>query len=126
MNIILFDTDRADFLPLALTRPISYFRIGILTIKEKWEVYFTSVSVLSEDYLLDRFPVNIQKDNIWVNAKLLPSDDIVTEIKNLRIGESLKKGSSLLAFRNSEFAKTIFFDCFWAFYDLILSTSSLG
>ena len=93
MNIILFDTYRADLYPLSLTRPISYFRIGILTIKEKWEVYFTSVSVLSEDYLLDRFPVNIQKDNIWVNAKLLPSDDIVTEIKNLRIGESLKKGS---------------------------------
>ena len=87
MNIILFDTDRADLYPLSLTRPISYFRIGILTIKEKWEVYFTSVSVLSEDYLLDRFPVNIQKDKV-VNRGydyspyevILPDEpDIVTE-----------------------------------------------
>ena len=104
MNIILFDTDRVDLYPLSLTRPISCFRIGILTIKEKWESYFKSVSVLSEDYLSGRFPVNIKKDNIWVNSKLLPSDDIVTEIKNLRIGESLKKDSLLLAFRSSDFA----------------------
>ena len=37
MNIILFDSNRENYYPLSYTRPISYFRIGILTIQEKWE-----------------------------------------------------------------------------------------
>mgnify|MGYP003325727786 FL=1 len=47
MNIILFDNKREDFYPLSLTRPIAEFRLGVLTIKEKWENYFDSVSTLS-------------------------------------------------------------------------------
>ena len=42
MNVILFDTDRENLFPLSLTRPISNFRVGILTIKEKWELYYKS------------------------------------------------------------------------------------
>lgn len=45
----------------------------------------------------------IKEDNIWINSQLLPSKDIVTEIKSLRVGEVLKKESIILAFRNSEF-----------------------
>ena len=37
MNVILFDNNRTNYYPLSFTRPIAYFRIGILTIKEKWE-----------------------------------------------------------------------------------------
>ena len=40
MNVILFDTDRENLYPLSLTRPISDFRVGILTIKEKWELFY--------------------------------------------------------------------------------------
>ena len=38
-NIILFDVNQQhfDLLPLAFTRPVSDIRIGILTIREKWE-----------------------------------------------------------------------------------------
>ncbi len=106
MNIILFDTNREDFYPLSLTRPISYFRIGILTIIEKWNLYFQSVSVLTDDYLTKKFPARILDDNIWVNSQVIPSNEILTEIKNLRVGECLKKDSRLLAFRNSEFVST--------------------
>jgi len=106
MNIILFDTNREDFYPLSLTRPISFFRVGILTIIEKWNLYFKSVSVLTDNYLSKKFPVVIIDDNIWVNSQIIPSDEILTEIKNLRVGECLKKDSILLAFRNSEFSTT--------------------
>ena len=47
MNIILFDNKREDFYPLSLTRPIAEFRLGVLTIKEKWGSYFDSVSTFS-------------------------------------------------------------------------------
>ena len=51
MNIILFDDEREEFLPLSYTRPVSYFRVGIFTIKEKWEKYYQYVSVKAEEYL---------------------------------------------------------------------------
>ena len=105
MNIILFDNKREDFYPLSLTRPIAEFRLGVLTIKEKWGNYFDSVSTLSNDYLAEKFNTKkIKEDNIWINSQLLPSKDIVTEIKSLRVGEVLKKESVILSFRNSEFS----------------------
>ena len=105
MNIILFDNKREDFYPLSLTRPIAEFRLGVLTIKEKWGSYFDSVSTFSNDYLAEKFNTKkIKEDNIWINSQLLPSKDIVTEIKSLRVGEVLKKESIILAFRNSEFS----------------------
>ena len=76
MNVILFDADRENLYPLSLTRPISYFRLGILTIKEKWELYYDSVSVLTEDYLIEKFPCKINKENLWINASVLPNDDL--------------------------------------------------
>ena len=103
MNIILFDNKREDFYPLSLTRSISEFRLGVLTIKEKWESYFDSVSTFSIDYLAEKYDTNIKDDNIWINSQLLPSKDIVTEIESLRVGEVLKRESVILAFRNSEY-----------------------
>ena len=103
MNIILFDNNRSEFFPLSLTRPISLFRVGIFTIKEKWEKYYDSVSVYTDDYLSNKYPSIVKDDNIWINAQLIPNDSIITEINNLRIGESLKKDSKILAFRSKDF-----------------------
>ena len=103
MNIILFDNNRSEFFPLSLTRPISQFRVGIFTIKEKWEKYYDSVSVFTDNYLSNKYPSTVKDDNIWINAQLIPNDSIITEINNLRIGESLKKDSKILAFRSKEF-----------------------
>ena len=104
MNVILFDSNRVDFYPLSFTRPISCFRVGILTIKEKWEVFFDSVSIYSEDYLSKKFQSNIMEDNIWINARALPSQSLITEIKNLRIGECLNHNDSKIAFRSSSYS----------------------
>ncbi len=106
MNIILFDTNRLNYYPLSLSRPISFFRVGILTIKEKWEQYFSSVSVKTDEYLSYKFPIILKDDNIWINAKTIPSTDLYTEINNLRVGESLEKDGELIAFRNSNFEKS--------------------
>tara|TARA_B000000609_G_C24164784_1_gene346173 strand:- start:517 stop:1674 length:1158 start_codon:yes stop_codon:yes gene_type:complete len=106
MNIILFDNNRSNYFPLSLSRPISFFRVGILTIKEKWEQYFSSVSVKTDEYLSYKFPIILKDDNIWINAKTIPSTDLYTEINNLRVGESLEKDGELIAFRNSNFEKS--------------------
>lgn len=103
MNVILFDKNRSNFYPLSLTRPIAYFRIGILTIKQKWEQYYPSVSVKTEDYLSLKFPLNIKKDNLWIDASFFPNQSLVTELNNLRIGEALEKDGRIFAFRKNNF-----------------------
>ena len=103
MNVILFDNKRANYYPLSFTRPIGYFRIGILTIKEKWEQYYKSVSVKTEDYLSIKFPLKVQKDNLWIDAKVLPTQALITELDSLRVGEGLEKNGEIFAFRNNTF-----------------------
>ena len=101
MNLILFDNNRENYYPLSFTRPISEFRVGILTIKEKWEKYYKSVSVKTECYLSDKFPIKQTKDNLWVSAKILPTKTLITELESLRIGEILEKNGDIIAFRSA-------------------------
>ncbi len=103
MNVILFDSNRDNYYPLTYTRPISDFRIGILTIKEKWEKYYKSVSVQTIDYLSAKFPLKIQKDNLWIDSKTLPSKALITELDSLRVGEALEKNGEVFAFRSAIF-----------------------
>ena len=104
MNVILFDNHRANYYPLSFTRPIAYFRIGILTIKEKWEQYYKSVSVRTEEYLSVHFPLKKEKDNLWIDSRVLPSNTLIIELNNLRIGEALVKDGEIIAFRNRNFS----------------------
>jgi UDP-N-acetylglucosamine diphosphorylase/glucosamine-1-phosphate N-acetyltransferase len=103
MNLILFDKNHSNYLPLSFTRPISFFRIGILTIKEKWQFYYNSVSIKTEDYLSYKFKTNLEDDNIWVDSSILPCKELITEVNNLRVGESLIHEGEIIAFRNKTF-----------------------
>ena len=103
MNVILFDSNRENYYPLTYTRPISDFRIGILTIKEKWEKYYKSVSVQTVDYLSAKFPLKTKKDNLWIDSKTLPSKALITELESLRVGEALEKNGDVVAFRSAIF-----------------------
>ena len=67
MNYILFDgSARSQLLPFTYTRPVADLRVGILTIREKWEkmLGYTTSSV-TEDYLVDKFPMVEFNDNIF-------------------------------------------------------------
>lgn len=103
MNIILFDDERrAHLLPLTFTRPVSDIRVGILTIKEKWE-RFTSlpVSFLSQDYLQEKFPLVKTNDNFLIAGSLLPTQELWESILSLESGEALVWQGELLAARNT-------------------------
>ena len=78
--------------------------MGILTIKEKWELYYKTVSFKTEDYLSKKFPCVVMKENLWINSSILPNKDLVTEINSLRKGEVLKKSSVIIAINNHEFS----------------------
>jgi UDP-N-acetylglucosamine diphosphorylase/glucosamine-1-phosphate N-acetyltransferase len=99
MNYILFDDYSWDnLLPLTFTRPTSELRIGILTIKEKWEKYLNqSCSYITKDYLSDKFPLNQEEYNILINGSIIPNKPLFKEIEELKPGQTLVKDNDIIA-----------------------------
>jgi len=71
MNLILFDDHSwENLLPLTYTRPIAELRMGILTIREKWEWRMNSrATVMTRPYLRELFPADPGEDNLLISAK---------------------------------------------------------
>ena len=100
MNIILFDYNRDSLLPLTWTRPVADIRIGILTIREKWEKYLDLRSSSStESYLSEKFPCEftIDTDNTWINGSVCPNEKLVEEVLSLKPGQELLMGEKIVA-----------------------------
>src|SRR5687768_14472274 len=100
MNLILFDDPliRLGLLPFTFTRPTSKVRVGILTIAEKWEKWFsTKASFKTEAYLQRKYPVKSTDDNILINGAVCPDQKLVDHIKSLPAGYFLVKGAVLIA-----------------------------
>ncbi len=103
MNYILFDgIERNKLLPLTYTRPVADIRIGILTIKEKWEKLLnTSVSFNTQEYLSKKYPTVISHENVLINGSILPTIELVNQINGLSVNQILKKGDIEIAFRTN-------------------------
>lgn len=113
MNYILFDGEyRDNLLPLTYTKPVADLRIGILTIREKWEKHlgFTTTTI-TEDYLSDKFPMVEMEENIIINGSFLPAKELVEMVKNLKDSEAIYKSGELIAFFSKE-QEEIDFDTF--------------
>ena len=114
MNYILFDgTVRNTLLPFTYTRPVADIRIGILTIREKWEKYlgFTTTT-LTEDYLEDKYPMVELEANIMLSASFLPNKKLVELIKDLKENEAIFKGDELIAFFTTNAQEEVDFDTY--------------
>ncbi|WP_298264164.1 GlmU family protein [uncultured Lutibacter sp.] len=114
MNYILFDgTVHKSLLPLTYTRPVAELRIGILTIREKWEKYlgFTTTTI-TEEYLEEKFPMVEMEHNIMINASFLPNKTLVELIKNLKENEAIFKNDEVIAFFTSDTQEEVNFDTY--------------
>ncbi len=101
INYILFDDNSWDnLLPLTFTRPVAELRVGILTLREKWERYTgKSVSYLTRDYLSEKFPLIAGDDNVLINSSVLPCKELMDAINQLKQGDGLLQNDILLALR---------------------------
>ncbi|MDT8394052.1 MAG: GlmU family protein [Bacteroidales bacterium] len=101
MNYIIFDNFRRNYLlPLTFTRPVADLRIGILTIREKWEYLLgEKTSSLTEDYLSVKFPIIRADDNILINGSVIPHEGLTGEIKKLDANQALVKDDVIIALR---------------------------
>ena len=114
MNYILFDSDvRSSLLPFTYTRPVADIRIGILTIREKWEKFlgFTTTSI-TEEYLEDKFPMVELDKNILINASFLPTKNLVKQVSNLTKNQAIFKGEQVIAFFTCDTQEHVDFDSY--------------
>ncbi|MBN1253002.1 MAG: GlmU family protein [Bacteroidales bacterium] len=104
MNIILFDyiDNWENLLPLTYTRPISEIRVGILTIKEKWEkMFLASCSYLTKSYLQEKFKIKYSSENLYVNSLILPNNEIVNKLNDLKSNQVLISNETIIGFKSS-------------------------
>lgn len=89
MSYILFDdVSRKSLKPLTYIRPICDIRIGILTIREKWEKYLgEKTSTLTEEYLSSKFPIEFADSMTLINGSVCPTPKLVEAIKNLSLNQ---------------------------------------
>ncbi|MDT0647280.1 GlmU family protein [Zunongwangia sp. F260] len=104
MNYILFDGSyRNQLLPFTFTRPVADIRIGILTIREKWEMVLESTTTtVTEDYLAEKWPLVEMEENVMINAAFLPTTGLLEQVKNLQANQAVFFKEEVVAFYVTE------------------------
>ncbi|OIQ28328.1 MAG: glucose-1-phosphate thymidylyltransferase [Bacteroidetes bacterium MedPE-SWsnd-G2] len=104
MNYILFDgPSRDQLLPFTYTRPVADIRVGILTIREKWQLALTStITTVTEDYLSEKYPMVELEENVMINASVLPNDSLVKQVQVLKANQAIYYKEELIAFFTTE------------------------
>ncbi|SEQ05440.1 GlmU family protein [Flavobacterium urocaniciphilum] len=113
MNYILFDgPHRNALLPFTFTRPVADIRVGILTIREKWEKYLGyTTTTITEEYLSDKWPMVEMETNVMINASFLPNEVLVEMVKNLELNQAIFHEDEVVAFFANE-GEEVDFDSF--------------
>ncbi|MES2485586.1 MAG: GlmU family protein [Bacteroidota bacterium] len=117
MNYILFDGPvRIALLPFTFTRPVADIRIGILTIREKWEKYLGyTTTTITEEYLMEKFPMVEMEQNVLINASYLPNEVLAEMVMALEDNQAIFSGDEVVAFYTKDTQEEVDFDT----YDII-------
>ncbi len=131
-NIVLFDTPERHCacLPITFTRAVSDVRVGISTIKEKWQHYLPGeYTALTADYLAVKYPA-LPAEARFVAGHVCPDAPLAEAVARLAVGSALLgHEGELLAFAGSRadfdarrFAATVAYDspyvAIYAAYDI--------
>src|SRR5690554_6189157 len=113
MNYILFDgNNRNTLLPFTFTRPVADIRVGILTLREKWEKHLNSAtSIETQEYLSGKYPQHTLDKNIKIDPSFLPTDNLVGIVKNLKENQAVFYDDTPIAYFYNK-GQTIDFDAF--------------
>jgi UDP-N-acetylglucosamine diphosphorylase/glucosamine-1-phosphate N-acetyltransferase len=114
MNYILFDgPSRNSLLPFTFTRPVADILIGIMTIRQKWEMHLGSTTTtLTEEYLSEKFPMVELDVNVMINASYLPNAVLAEMVSNLEPNQAIFKGDEVIAFYTTEEQEEVDFDSY--------------
>ena len=104
MSILLFDNkNRARLNPLVKTRAVASLRMGILTIKERWErVMGQKAFIHTEDYLMPLYETIGREEHTWIDSSVIISEELLMAIRNLKPNEAIVDDEGLIAGKSSE------------------------
>jgi len=102
LNLVFADDQYRDqLLPFAFTRPVADIRVGILTIRQKWETILKISDGISgsltQFYLSGRYNLSPGKECLLINGALLPDEPILPLVKGLKLGQQLIYKDRILA-----------------------------
>ncbi|MDD2530367.1 MAG: GlmU family protein [Bacteroidales bacterium] len=99
MSYILFDdVARKSLKPFTYIRPVCDIRIGILTIREKWEKYLgETTSTLTEEYLSNKYPIIFADSMTLINGSVCPTPKLVEAVNNLSVNQVLVCNDNIIA-----------------------------
>jgi UDP-N-acetylglucosamine diphosphorylase/glucosamine-1-phosphate N-acetyltransferase len=114
MNYILFDgPNRNQLLPFTFTRPVADIRVGILTIREKWEKYLGyTTTTLTEEYLMEKYPMVEMDENVMINASYLPNEVLAEMIMALEPNQAIFNEDEVIAFYTNNTQEEVDFDTY--------------
>lgn len=106
MTICFFE-DEGDrlFAPLTLTRPVDDLRIGILTIREKWQRYL-NIQDLQKITGVGRTPLTFLyrceapgdgEEVLWINARWLPDAGVAELLTGLQSDVLVRRNGTIVA-----------------------------
>jgi UDP-N-acetylglucosamine diphosphorylase/glucosamine-1-phosphate N-acetyltransferase len=101
MPIILFDNIfRKNLYPLSFTKAVADLRFGILSMRERWEkISGQPVFVHTQKYLQPLYAVADDDHHIWIDAAVIPDNDLYAAIGSLKPGSCLADEKGLIAGR---------------------------
>lgn len=113
-SFILYDgsTEWKNLRPITLTRPISEIRLGILTIRERWEKYIGEKAlVLTKPYLSKKYGMeknttivkDVFKNILLINSSFLPNEELIQIIYKLKEDEAIFFKEKMVAGRRSHY-----------------------
>ncbi len=103
-QLIVFDAQRSALKPLTYTRPTAELRLGILTLREKWEQYWGQAAChATVAYLSNKYPTNFAISNVLVNGSVVATPALCAYIRNKLAPDTLlMQGDTPIALRASK------------------------
>lgn len=106
-HVILYDSqqDFGNLLPITFTRPISHIRVGITTIREKWEALLPGeYCVETADFMSELYMCSYKEDDdtLVVYSSVIPTVEIAERVDKLHRGQKLVDRDGLpIAYRGA-------------------------
>ncbi len=95
----------SNFYPLPSPDLVCDLRLGILTLREKWEkVLNVKTTTVAKEYLAAKYPyqVNDEEDCIFINGSVCPSPELIEKVQQLSPYEGITFEGSLIAINNGK------------------------
>ncbi|PRD56577.1 putative sugar nucleotidyl transferase [Sphingobacterium gobiense] len=103
LEVVLHDRApwREHLLPMAFTRPVGAFRLGILTLQEKWQLLLGApASFYTAMYLQAKFPGPVSTATyLVIRGNLCPSTDLINALSALEEDCILEKDGDWIAYK---------------------------